>query len=537
MKTRNPGLIISICLFALTIMVYSGVWHCGFIEYDDNSHVFANPHVSSGLTAENFKWAFTTFHASQWIPLTWVSYMGEITLFGFDPGVMHLTNVAFHAACVLLLFGMLWRMTGAMWQSAVVAMIFAVHPVNVESVAWIAERKNVLSTFFWFLTTWFYIDYVRKKRAVWMVLTAVCMALGLMSKAMLVTLPFTLLLFDVWPLKRTESWGKLVLEKVPLFVLTVAGSVIQLEAGRRSDLLASFEAAPLDYRVCSAIANYLLYAWNLAWPTKLSLIYPTSTEMPLAEAAISLLIFGSALWAGWRFRQKAPFILIGIFWYFGTMLPVGGLFRAGDVIFADRYSYIPQVGLLIAVVWSIGLLSSQKTKPVLVAVTVIAMCVMSWMTIQYVRYWVDGVALFTRCAEIYPQSFKLNASAGLALYRNEKMEEAIGYYQAALRVDPHSDNILILIGEAYSKQGKNKEAIAQFQKALMINPGSVRAAFNLATHLLEEKDSKTALKILGKLVEHDPRSSDAHYWMGKAFEMEGDSARAQQHYEKSIQLK
>jgi len=528
-------LIISILLFAAVVVVYSGVWQCGFIDYDDNTHVFANVHVRAGLSMENIKWAFTSIETSQWIPLTWISYMCDISVFGFDPGVMHLTNVAFHAANAVLLFWVLWRMTGAMWQSTLVAAIFALHPVNVESVAWIAERKNVLSTFFWLLSIWFYVSYAKDRRIKWMALAAVCMALGLMSKAMLVTLPFTLLLFDVWPLRRQESWGRLVLEKAPLFLLTVVGSIIQLEAGRRTNLLTGFESAPFDYRVCGAAANYLWYAWQLLWPAKLSLIYPSPSGIQVLATGISVALFGAIVWAGWRYRARAPFILVGVFWYFGTMIPVGGLFRAGDVIFADRYSYIPQIGLLIAVVWSLGLLASEKIKPVLATLSVVILGTLSWLTIRYVSYWVDGEVLFTHCAKIHPESWKLNTNAGVSLYRNEKFEEAISYYEAALRVMPNSDSVNVLMGEAYSRLGNNDEAIVYFKKAAQLNPESINALFNLATHLQEKGETKIALNLFRKILEREPRNAEVHFRAGRILELEGDITTAQEHYRKGLQ--
>jgi Flp pilus assembly protein TadD len=554
---------VCLALASLVIITYSGVWHCDFIAYDDASHVYENDQVKTGLTWSNVVWAFTHWHASQWIPLTWISHMIDVSLFGLDPGPHHLVNVGFHLANVLLLFTVLRRMTGAFWQSACVAALFAVHPLNVESVAWIAERKNVLNTAFWLLAIWCYALYAQKKDVRWLIATTLCMAFGLMTKAMIVTLPFALLLFDIWPLQRWSlaALPKLVAEKIPLFLISAAGCWIQLSIGAQSGLLENREQFPILFRLACVSANYLQYLIDVFLPVTLALPYPVPHEAPVVQAWIGLGVFGVILCLAWRYRQASPHLLIGLLWFMGILVPVVGAVPAGDTLFANRYAYVPQIGLFVAVVWTVNLFRMKWAwlmNSFLAAITITTFFILSF---RYVSRWKDTVALFTYATKILPNSYKAYAIVGVVMVEKRQFQEAVRYFEMSLRINPADSRTRTDLGLALNQLGDIAGAIVQLRQATKDERIGSRAAIHFANVLLQPgrvEHATEAVALLEKVTASHVKTSMldtallagssqkgreivleealAFYLLGKACDTSSDKTKAELAYRNALML-
>ncbi len=537
MSSTKRTLYVVLALLTAIVVVYSHVWQCDFIDYDDNNHVFANEHVWGGLSSANVVWAFTHFHASQWIPLTWISFMVDISAFGTEPGPMHLVNVAFHFINTVLLFGLLWRMTGAYWRSACVAALFALHPINVETVAWITERKSLINTMFWLMAICCHVRWVEGRRALWYILAVLCMAMGVMSKAMIVTLPFTLLLIDVWPLRRFPAtpWTRLLVEKIPLFLLSATACIIQIKAGIASQLLWTTEMVPIPFRLACAAENVVHYVGSLVYPTKLAIQYPIVYKAPYASAAWACAAIGMYLYFSWRWRQRAPYLLFGGLWFLGTMVPVSGIVRAGDAVFADRYSYVPQIGFFIAVVWSIAALTAPRFRPALAVATGCALAMLSALSVRYVSYWTDTATLFTHASATWPKSIRAQELAGNEYARTKNFKAAAHHYTSILAVVPHATKIRNSYGISLARIGDLEGAIREFRQAAKDDPSLLAARYNLGTHLaVQPGGSGEAVSVLRQVLREDPTLTVLHYWVGKALEAEGNLDEAREEYKKRL---
>ena len=473
-------------LFAVVVALYSHVFHCEFIDFDDNTHVFGNPVVLDGLRPRAIAWAFTHFIASQWIPLTWLSHMADVSLFGLDPGWHHLGNVALHALNACLVFAALRRLTGAFWPSVAVAALFAVHPVNVESVAWIAERKNVLSTTFWLLALCAYARHVEQPQARWMWAVAGCMALGLMAKPMLVTLPCALLLLDVWPLRRhrTVTWWRLVWEKAPLFLLSFAASVSTLAAAKFSGALTSAGSLSLAERLANAVTVYPRYLANLFWPTKLAVLYPIEPRISVAAVAGSAVLLAALTLAAWMLRKRLPHLLCGWLWFLGVLVPVTSIFQVGSQAMADRFAYIPQLGIFWAVVWSVRALPRPALRWAPLAATA-AMLALAVCTVRQVRFWTDTATLFDHTVSVTRDNGIARAIAGMGHKKRGEFPEAIAHYREAARLMPRNAEVRCLLGEALAHTGETDAAIAQLRNAVMLDPKDEHARRNLVAMLAQ----------------------------------------------------
>jgi hypothetical protein len=350
---------IALALVAITLAVYLPVRQFGFVNFDDPDYVSANAHIAHGLTRAAVLWAFTTGYAANWHPLTWLSHMIDVQVFGVNAGPQHLVNLLLHVLNTLLLFGLLHRMTGARGRSAFVAALFAVHPLHVESVAWIAERKDVLSTLFWMLTMWAYVAYVRRPSWARYLGVAIAFALGLMAKPMLVTLPAVLLLLDVWPLGRTgvtrllRPRRALVLEKLPLFALAAVSSVMTFLVQRRGGAVSTVDQYPWASRVANALVEYVVYLGRMCWPARLSIFYPYSQSLPGWSVAGSLVLLVALSVAVFRAGGRRPYLVVGWLWYVVTLVPVIGLIQIGTQARADRYTYVPLIGIFIMAAWGL----------------------------------------------------------------------------------------------------------------------------------------------------------------------------------------
>lgn len=521
MKLTKYKTFIFICLFLIcaTFISYIQVLNHGYISYDDGIYITENPHVQQGLTVESFKWAFTKIYISTWHPITWLSHMLDIELYGINnPSGHHLTSLLFHIANTLLLFGVLFKMTRALWRSAIVATLFALHPLNVESVAWIAERKNVLSTTFWFLTLWAYTDYMKNKTVKSYLLIVLFLALGLMSKPMLVTLPFVLLLLDFWPLKRW-GWQGLVLEKIPLFALIIVSSIITY-VGQAKGVIQSDPLNPIYTKVSNALVSYVDYLGKIIWPHNLTIFYPhPGNALPVWKTIVcGSLLIGITFYMIKKARDM-PYMIIGWLWYLGTLVPVIGLVRVGSFAMADRYMYIPMIGIFIAIVWGLSeLIRSEKLNAIIGLPIILVLMALTW---QYVGYWKDSAILFKRAVYLSKKQYKSSVGAYhgtvVELLKQQKIEEAIYYIREGLKVNGNYVPLIRGLGILLEQKGNWKEAEVHYRKVNKLEQNSFENNFRLADILYKLNKLKEANTYYKIAVSLDNKSAIAHSNLGSTF--------------------
>jgi hypothetical protein len=496
MTERRSTFYICLALVASVVALYSHVFQCEFIDFDDKCHITQNPCVLAGLKPQAIHWAFTHFIACQWIPLSWLSHMLDVTLFGLDPGWHHLGNVVLHALNACLVFAALRGLTGRVWPSVAVAALFAVHPINVESVAWVAERKNVLSTAFWLLAMCAYVRHARNPQGRWMWMVAVCMALGLMAKPMLVTLPCALLLLDVWPLRRQEttSWMRLVGEKGALWLLSAASSVITLMAAAHDHALTGAETLSIGGRFANAVVGDAAYLQNLVWPSHLAVLYPLQQYSTTQILSASLLLAGCAALCV-ALRRRQPFLLVGWLWFLGILVPVSSVFQVGIQAYADRFTYIPQLGIYWAIVWMACALplpvARWMPQVAAAAVAVLALC-----TLRQVGYWTDTTTLFEYTLRVTPQNGIAHAIAGMGRSRQGDFPEAIAHFRAAGRFLPANAEIHSRLGEVLTHTGENAEALHQLRAAVALDPRDEAARRNLVALLVNQGQIEEAAQFI-----------------------------------------
>jgi protein O-mannosyl-transferase len=462
-----------------TVTVYAPVWHYRFVNYDDYDYIRDNPFVVGGFTHHNVLSAFTKFYSHNWHPLTWLSHMLDVELWGLNAGGHHLTNVILHSANAVLLFLILTSMTSALWRSALVAAVFAWHPLHVESVAWISERKDVLSTFFWILTIAAYLHYARQPRVRRYLLVFVCFAMALMCKPMTVTLPFVLLLLDFWPLNRARltrndarAWLNLFLEKVPLLGLAFISSLITIEAQHRSGAIQSLLELPLQLRLSNAPVSYINYLCKSVLPFKLSVFYPLASAIPLWQAAgaAAFLLALSAL--AFAAAKRHPYLIVGWLWFVGTLVPVIGLVQVGYQSMADRYTYVPLIGVTIAGVWGTWELLKRTNRAQSLAATLSAALLLFLLqaAIWQVRYWRDNFTLFQRALSVTSNNWLAHNNLSNALLEQRRDLEAASHALAAVQIRLNYPDARLNLGVALLRQGKTSEAILHLNQALELQP-------------------------------------------------------------------
>lgn len=552
----------TLCLLLalVTVLVYSPVRHAGFLVFDDSDYA-GDRHVQSGLTAEGVKWAFTTFHASNWHPLTWLSHMLDASLFGPNPGPQHFVNVLFHAANAVLLFVLLFRLTNKLWPAAFVAALFAWHPLHVESVAWISERKDVLSMFFGLLTLMAYVGYAQKSTAhnpqstVRYITTLVLFALGLMAKPMLVTLPCVMLLLDIWPLGRLRVFTsitegrdsrvtehetgntKIFIEKVPFFILTAVSCILTYLA-QRTEAVMSLEQRPLGLRVENAVVSYAEYLGKAIWPAKLAVIYPLPTQIPawqIGAAAVLLVVISAFAWA---MRKRAPYVLIGWLWFLGTLVPVIGLVQVGGQALADRYTYFPLIGVFIAIGFGAMDLAARFriSTAALAAAATLSLGACLAATAYQLRFWQDSETLFTRAIAVTKDNAIAHINLGVALEQADHRQEALAEYKKAVEIDPNRFQGHNNYANLLAATGERQEAFNQYQEALRLNPNAELAHVNFGTLLSEMGRFEDAMREYTEATQLAPEDPRPHYLLGKACLRHGQSAEAVKHFRQALQL-
>jgi len=531
---------ISLGLFLTTLLVYAPVYRFGFVNFDDPDYVTNNPHVRNGLTMDGVVWALTSTEAANWFPATRLSHLLDVEIFGLGPGGHHFTNAFLHALATVFLFAFLQAATGAAWPSAFVAVLFAVHPLHVESVAWIAERKDVLSALFWFLALWSYV-----RRQYWLTLAAFC--LGLMSKPMVVTLPFVLFLLDRWPLRQPLRSGLRV--KIPLLGLSAASAAATYLVQRSSGAVREVGQFPLALRVENAVVSCATYILKMFWPSRLAVFYPYPHELPVWQIGLSALLLTGISMVVLRERRSRPYLAVGWLWYLGTLVPVIGLIQVGAQARADRYTYLPMVGLGIMLAWGLRELLPGKSA---IAGAVAAGLACAVLCEAQIQYWRNSETLFRHALDVTSGNYLAHHNLGVALADEERFAEAIQQYQAALQIEPDAPNVQTDYGNALAKSGRIPEAIAHYEAALRVlpdspiihndlanalaaTPGGVSQAFAEYQNALRLKpDYEEARNNLAKL---ESIRAEMHYNKGVDLAKRGEADAAIAQFEDALELK
>jgi len=573
-------------LIATTAISYWQLKNNDFINLDDPQYITENLRVKAGLTVESVKWAFASTQAHNWHPLTWLSHMLDVQLFGLNAGWHHVTNLILHIANTILLFLVFYRMTKGLWQSALVAALFALHPLHVESVAWASERKDVLSALFWILTIGAY-SYYTERRALWRyLLTLLFFTLGIMSKPMVVTLPFVLILMDYWPLGRfqlpspkladqekstkpakrkrkgkkiskseiietsqkqrttepTNLWSRLaelVREKIPFFIVSAISCVITVVA--QKDAIYSVSELPLGYRVSNAIVSYAHYLIKMILPVNLSVFYLQLGQTPAWQvfAAVVLLIFVTIPVI--ITTRKYKYLAVGWFWYLGTLFPVIGIMQVGDQSMADRYTYIPLIGIFIMIAWGIGALSNgwRNQKLILGVISGMTLAAFSFGTWTEVRHWQNSETLFTQALAADAKNPRAHSLLAKALSQKDHIDEAIQHYEEALRIHPHTHDSEFHkdFGRLLAAKGDMGAAASHFRIALQINPHDTQAREFLEMNTAIRGISTDAVAYYRKALQTNPSNPYAHYLLGEALAKHGQSEEALAHLKEALRIK
>ena len=550
------------CLFlvVITFAVYWPVQNYGFVNFDDNLYVTENPHIQEGLTLKSVIWAFSFSEKENtyWQPVTWISHALDCQLYGLQPGKHHLTGLMFHMANSLLLFMVFKWMTGAFWRSAFVATLFAIHPINVDSVAWVAERKNVLSTFFWMLTMVTYVYYAKKPVLGRYLLTFLMYVLGLLTKPMLVTLPFVLLLLDYWPLKRffygqlsnNGNGGQtktaisgfkkfsplhLIVEKIPFFILS--GVSIGLSFLSVQGKVTSASSVPMDLRIANALVSYVKYIGDMVWPQGLTVFYPYPRMVPAWETiGASLLLVGVSVFAI-RSIKKAPYFIIGWLWFLGTLVPVLGLVQTGLwPAMADRFAYVPLIGLFMVFAWGVPQMcqSWSHRKIWLSASVVCLLIVLITVTRKQVEHWKNSTTLFEHNLRFTSNNHIAHNNLGDALNKQGRTEEALEHYLEALRIKPDWVDVQFNLGVVLEKQGRAEEAIEHYLQALRIKPDYADAHNNLGVALDKQGRTEEAIEHYLQVLRIKPDYEDVHNNLGIALCRKGNIKGGIAHFRKAL---
>lgn len=565
-------LVISAALIVITLSVYMQVGNHPFQIIDDAGYITENPHVAPGITINNIVWAFSSVHLSNWHPITWLSHMADAQLYGMNPRGHHLTSVAIHTLNTLLLFYLLLRLTSAQWQSFFVAVLFSTHPLHVESVAWVAERKDVLSMFFMLITLHLYSEYVMKQKNVHYFLALFFFILGLMAKPMLVTLPIVMLLLDIWPLERYRHKGihrvhqisctvnVLIKEKIPFIFFALLSCFITIYAQHKGGSVSSLAQIPFHLRIENALIAYITYIGKTFWPHDLAILYPFPSTIPIWQSTISLsVLFFLSVAAIWSVRSY-PYVAVGWFWFIITLVPVIGLVQVGTQSMADRYTYLPLIGIFIIIAWGGSDLTKgmRHRQGILAMLTVTITFVSATLAWYQLGYWQDNISLYRHAIKITtgnnslvhssladalmlrdkentneaileyrvalrlnPNNWAAHCNLGIALIDKGAIDEAILEYKEALRIVPNNMDVHYNLGRAFNDKGNFDDAIQHYQKALQINPSHVKSYNSLGVAYSSKGMRDEAIQKYYEALRLDPNFLEAHYNLGLDLTLQG----------------
>lgn len=552
-RTRSI-IILSLALVVITLAVYWQVRNHEFINFDDNLYVTENLSVAKGITVRNIIWAFTTVDVTYWMPVTLLSHMMDVQFYGMNPGGHHLTSVFIHTSASVLLFLLLFRLTTKVWRSLFIAALFALHPLHVESVAWVAERKDVLSAFFWFLTLLFYAIYLENRKPTLYLLTLFSFMLGLMSKPMVVTLPVVMLLIDFWPLNRynlaeQKPGGQLATvlpqmkiclkEKIPFFACSLLFGVITIYAQHKAGAVVNIDKLPIGFRIENALMSYVKYITKTLWPQDLALYYPFPSSVFLWQVIGSLVLLLLVSAATILVGRRYPYLPVGWFWYIITLLPVIGFVQAGMQSMADRFTYIPHIGLFMMVAWGVpdlvkDLPCRQQLLAVLAGVVIITSTVLTW---QQLGYWQDTISLTRHTLQVTTDNYIMHYSLGVSLARKGNVDEAIHEYQEAIRINPNNSDVHNNLGVAFDSKGDLDAAIHEYREALRINPDHSNAHTNLGSAFDSKGNLDEAIHEYQEALRINPNNPDAHNNLGVAFARKGNLDEAIHAYQEALRIK
>ncbi len=564
-----------ICLFLIivTLLLYHPVGQFEFINYDDPGYVYQNRWVRSGLNWAGVEWAFISFELSNWHPFTWMSHMLDVTLYGLNPGAHHWTNVQLHILNTILLFLVMLRMTDRIWKCGLLAALFAIHPLHIESVAWVSERKDVLSAFFFMLTLWCYTGYVKRPSLIRYLLVLVIFFCGLMAKPMLVTLPFILLLLDYWPLNRfsnsdrSESLninpcrtsssryhvGFLLLEKVPLMTLAGISCIFTLFAQHQGNAVSSLNTLPVMSRISNAFVSYVTYIYKLLLPLNLSILYPYPDQLPVWKITCSALILIVVFLLIFFYRTRKPYLPTGLLWFFGMLIPVIGLVQVGSQSMADRYTYLPSIGFFVATIWSLSELFNRLQNPKLLSVvsSVMALGCLGLITAFQLPHWKNSIELFEHALSNTEKNFVAHHNLGEALAAQNRLPEAYHHFMRALQINSELPLTHFNIGLYHQKYGNLALAIYHYQETIRLQSDHFKAYTNLGIIYLRKNQPDKSLKLLSEAVSIHPELKELYLNWGIAlakynlnlvqFDPEGyqsiyDLATICQHFDKSEEI-
>jgi protein O-mannosyl-transferase len=533
------------CLFlcAINLIVFWNVQHCGFV-YDDSFYVAKNTHLATGLTIDSIKWAFTSIDGGSYHPLTWLSWMGDYALYGLHAGGYHWTNLLLHIGNTLLLFLFLRRATGDVLRSGFVAALFAIHPLHVESVAWIAERKDTLSTFFWMLTMGAYLSYTENPSWRRYLPVTLFFVLGLMAKPMLVTLPFVLLLLDYWPLKRiTFSLPQglsmtLIREKMPLILISIIFSAVTLYTQKEAGALLPIETLPLTSRIMNALVSCTTYIEKMFWPEGLSVFYPYR-RIFMPEVFLSVLLLAVISYLAFRRRRSQPYLAVGWLWYLGTLVPVIGLVQVGMQAMADRYTYVPMIGLFIMIAWGGAdyFQNRPRGKILLAACALFVIAGLAATSWAQIAYWQNSVTLFANALRNSPHNHLAHSNLGVALKEQGDYLGALDHFQEAIRIRPNYAIAHDNMGSTYILQGRFVEGIRHLREAFRLDPKNLRIRRNLADALIINKAYGEAAELYRGLLTSEHDNAELYNNLGVALAGQGSIKEAMTCFEESLKIR
>jgi len=557
---RSPGwrIIVSVYLFlvAITLAVFGQTIRYDFVNFDDDLYVYNSPAIKAGLTVKGITFAFISQHAGNWHPLTTVSHMLDCQLYGLNAGWHHATNVFLHIIAVLLLFQVLRKMTDAPWKSAVVAALFAAHPLHVESVAWVSERKDVLSAVFFFLTLGAYVHYAQSRSIMRYLLVTVLFVAGLMAKSMLVTAPVVLILLDYWPLNRIRGQQadvgrpllELVIEKIPLFVLSAGACVITFVLQKRAT--GAIPPLPLLWRLENALASYVIYIWKTLWPTRLGVFYPhPNNTLSIGQVIFAVALLVAVTAAAAIFRSQRPYLLTGWFWYVVMLFPVIGVIQVGEQGHADRYTYLPSIGLFLAAVWFTADIAkvrrSQSRLVVATAITTVLLPVLAWTAFVQTSYWRNSRTLWNHALAVTSDNDVAHNNLGYLCAERGELDEAISHFESAAKIrsgktNPHYDAgsafVQMNLADALARKDRSDEAMVHYEEAIRLQPYYADAYYNRGNVLFAKGRIDEAIADWEWTLQLQPNDADAHTSLGNAFLRQGSFKDAIAQYEMAVAL-
>jgi Flp pilus assembly protein TadD len=530
--TRRAAILL--LLVAVTVAIYARVATFEFINFDDSGYVRDNAQVLNGLTWDGAVWAFTTTSQANWHPLTWLSLQLDTQLYGSSPRGYHATNIVLHIACVVLLFLLFARMTGSEWRSALVAALFAVHPLHVESVAWIAERKDVLSTALGLLACHFWLDALARPRFGRRALAVSTYGASLLAKPMLVSLPILLLLFDVWPLARRATWRRLAVEKTPFVVLAALSCVATYLAQSQGGVMRTLTQYPFDARAANAAMSYVLYLWKAIWPSGLALFYPYRYGgFPAVAVAAAVAVLAAVTALCFSARLRAPYLLVGWLWYLVTLVPVIGLVQVGSQAMADRYTYVPLIGPFVMLAFALP----ERPRRALMAAVVAWLVALSAIAYRQAGFWRDSVALFSRSIAVTKDNAVAEHNLSRALFDRGQIESAVAHCAEAVRIAPDLSDAQANLVRGLLALGRNDEAVARTQEALRLRPNDSKTHVNAGLIARMAGRGDAAEASFREAIRLDPKDQEAHLNLGAILAQRGRRDEAIAEFETAVRLR